>query len=68
MNIKIINNSTNELPIYETNASAGLDLRASLTSSITLKSFERVLVKTGLFIEIPVGYEGQVRSRSGLAL
>jgi dUTP pyrophosphatase len=68
MNIKIINNSTNELPIYETKASAGLDLRASLTSSITLKSFERVLVKTGLFIEIPVGYEGQVRSRSGLAL
>ena len=67
MQIKIINKSTHELPNYETIASAGMDLRANITESITLKSLERALVKTGLFIEVPIGFEAQVRPRSGLA-
>lgn len=67
MQIKIINKSTHELPNYETIASAGMDLRANITESITLKSLERALVKTGLFIELPIGYEAQIRPRSGLA-
>lgn len=67
MQIKIINKSQHPLPNYETNASAGMDLRANLTESITLKPLERTLVKTGLFIELPIGYEAQVRPRSGLA-
>jgi dUTP pyrophosphatase len=67
MQIKVINNSQHLLPTYETIASAGLDIRANLTDSITLKPLERALVKTGLFLEIPVGYEAQVRPRSGLA-
>ena len=67
MNIKIINHSQHELPNYETSASAGMDLRANLTESITLKPLERAIVKTGLFIELPMGYEAQVRPRSGLA-
>ncbi len=65
--IKIINESVHELPHYETEASAGMDLRANLESPITLKPLERVIVKTGLFIELPIGYEAQVRPRSGLA-
>lgn len=68
MKINIINKSSHQLPKYETTASAGMDLRANLTESIVLKPFERILVKTGLFIELPVGYEAQVRPRSGLAL
>jgi len=68
MKINIINKSSHPLPKYETAASAGMDLRANLTESIVLKPFERILVKTGLFIELPVGYEAQVRPRSGLAL
>ena len=68
MIIKIINKSQHELPNYETIASAGMDLRANLNESISLKPLERVLVKTGLFIELPIGYEAQVRPRSGLAL
>ena len=68
MQIKVINNSQHLLPTYETSASAGLDIRANLTDSITLKPLERALVKTGIFLEIPVGYEAQVRPRSGLAL
>lgn len=68
MKVNIINRSTNELPAYETMASAGLDLRAFLPGKIVMQPFERVLVKTGLFLEIPVGYEAQVRPRSGLAL
>lgn len=68
MKINIINKSSHPLPKYETTSSAGMDLRANLTESIVLKPFERVLVKTGLFIELPVGYEAQVRPRSGLAL
>lgn len=67
MNIKIINKSKHELPQYATEASAGLDLRANIDSPLTLNSLERVLVKTGLFIELPIGYEAQVRPRSGLA-
>jgi len=68
MNVKIINQSGFPLPTYETLASAGMDVRAKLDESLTLKPFERALVKTGLFLEIPVGYECQVRPRSGLAL
>ena len=67
MQIKIINKSTHELPNYETLASAGMDLRANITESITLNPLERTIVKTGLFIELPIGYEAQVRPRSGLA-
>ncbi|MEW7279351.1 dUTP diphosphatase [Aquimarina sp. 2201CG1-2-11] len=67
MDIKIINRSSHELPNYETVASAGMDLRANIESPITLKPLERAIVKTGLFIELPVGYEAQVRPRSGLA-
>lgn len=67
MNIKIINKSNHALPHYETIASAGMDLRANITEPITLKPLERTVVKTGLFIELPVGIEAQVRPRSGLA-
>src|SRR5690554_448091 len=67
MNIKIINKSSHALPHYETIASAGMDLRANITEPITLKPLERTVVKTGLFIELPVGIEAQVRPRSGLA-
>lgn len=67
MTIKIINKSQHPLPNYETNASAGMDLRADITESIVLNPLERALVKTGLFIELPIGYEAQVRPRSGLA-
>lgn len=67
MQIKIINRSKHALPTYATLAAAGMDLRANLDSPITLRSLERVLVPTGLFMELPVGYEAQVRPRSGLA-
>jgi len=67
MQIKIINKSSHELPNYETIASAGMDLRANITESIVLKPLGRVIVKTGLFMELPIGYEAQVRPRSGLA-
>ena len=67
MEIKIINKSTHALPHYETIASAGMDLRANITDSITLQPLARTIVKTGLFIELPIGYEAQVRPRSGLA-
>jgi len=67
MTIKIINRSQHTLPSYETIASAGMDLRANLTETITLNPLERAIVKTGLFIELPIGYEAQVRPRSGLA-
>jgi dUTP pyrophosphatase len=68
MTIKIINKSQHPLPNYETIASAGMDLRADLTTPITLAPLRRVIVKTGLFIELPIGYEAQVRPRSGLAI
>lgn len=67
MKIKIINKSRHDLPHYETIASAGMDLRASLTESRILKPLERTIVGTGLFIELPIGTEAQVRPRSGLA-
>ena len=67
MKIKIINKSGHKLPHYETLASAGMDLRADLETPITLKPLERAIVPTGLFMELPVGYEAQVRPRSGLA-
>lgn len=67
MKIKIINKSRHDLPHYETIASAGMDLRASLTDSRILKPLERTIVGTGLFIELPIGFEAQVRPRSGLA-
>lgn len=67
MTIKIINKSAHALPHYETEASAGMDLRANISESITLQPLERTIVKTGLFIELPIGYEAQVRPRSGLA-
>ena len=68
MNVRIINKSNHDLPAYETSASAGLDIRANISEAIALKPLERTLVKTGLFMEIPEGYECQVRPRSGLAL
>ncbi len=67
MTIKIINKSQHALPNYETIASAGMDLRANLNELISLQPLERAIVKTGLFIELPIGYEAQVRPRSGLA-
>lgn len=67
MTIKIINNSKHPLPQYATGASAGMDLRAEITEPVTLAPLERAIIKTGLFIELPVGYEAQVRPRSGLA-
>ena len=68
MIVKIINNSKNELPKYETLFSAGMDLRANLEKSIVIKPFQRLVVKTGLFISLKQGYEAQIRPRSGLAL
>ncbi len=65
--IKIINKSENDLPHYATEGSAGMDIRANLENTITLKPLERILVPTGIFMEIPIGYEVQVRPRSGLA-
>lgn len=67
MTVKIINKSAHALPNYETIASAGMDLRANLDAPIQLAPLERAIVKTGLFIELPLGYEAQVRPRSGLA-
>jgi dUTP pyrophosphatase len=67
MKIRVVNKSKHDLPKYETEASAGMDLRAELNESIILKPLQRTLVPTGLFIELPVGYEAQVRPRSGLA-
>lgn len=68
MKIRIVNTSDNKLPAYETLQSAGMDIRACLTAPLTIRPYERVLVKTGLYIEIPAGYEAQIRPRSGLAL
>ena len=68
MIVKIINKSKNELPKYETLLSAGMDLRANLEESILIKPFQRLVVKTGLFISLQDGYEAQIRPRSGLAL
>lgn len=67
LNVRVINKSKHALPEYATSAAAGLDLRANIETSITLKPLERSLVKTGIFMELPVGFEAQVRPRSGLA-
>ena len=67
MKIKVINKSAHALPHYETIASAGMDLRANITSPITLKPLERAVVPTGIYMELPIGTEAQVRPRSGLA-
>lgn len=68
MKVKVINKSKHKLPAYETEASAGVDVRANLESPFSLQPLERTLIKTGLFLEIPKGYEAQVRPRSGLSL
>jgi dUTP pyrophosphatase len=67
MNVQIINNSKHATPNYETEGAAGMDLRANIETSITLKPLERAIVKTGLYIALPIGFEAQVRPRSGLA-
>lgn len=67
MQVKIVNKSSNDLPEYQTSASAGMDLRANLDNSISLKPLGRALIPTGLFIELPQGFEAQIRPRSGLA-
>jgi dUTP pyrophosphatase len=68
MIISIVNRSKHELPQYATPLSAGVDLRANIDAPVVLKSLERKLIPTGLFIELPAGYEAQIRPRSGLAL
>ena len=67
LEVRIINRSGHNLPEYKTIASAGMDLRANISSPVTLQPLERSLIKTGLFIELPIGFEAQVRPRSGLA-
>ena len=67
MNIQVINKSKHALPHYETAASAGMDLKANIDTAVVLKPLERAIIKTGLFIALPVGFEAQVRPRSGLA-
>ena len=67
MKVKVINKSKHSLPNYETIASAGMDLRANIEEAIVLKPLERAIIKTGLFMELPIGFEAQVRPRSGLA-
>ena len=67
MNVKVINKSKHDLPHYSTPTSAGMDLRANIDEAIRLKPLERTIVKTGIFMELPIGYEAQVRPRSGLA-
>lgn len=66
--VKVVNKSANDLPTYSTKDSAGMDLRASLSEPIELQPMQRVLVPTGVYIELPTGYECQIRPRSGLAL
>src|SRR6056297_3537460 len=68
MKVKIINKSANPLPEYSTQWSSGLDLRANIEATVTLKPLERTLIPTGLYIELPEGFEAQIRPRSGLTL
>jgi dUTP pyrophosphatase len=68
VSVNIVNTSTNPLPEYATAGASGMDIRADLTASVTLLPMERYLIPTGLFIELPAGYEAQIRPRSGLAL
>lgn len=67
MKVKIVNKSVFPVPTYATGLSAGMDLKANITESVTIDSLERAMIPTGLFIELPQGYEAQVRPRSGLA-
>ncbi len=67
MEIKVVNHSKNQLPQYETEGSAGMDLRADIQEEITLQPLERKIIPTGLYIELPIGYEAQIRPRSGLS-
>ncbi len=68
MKIRIVNNSKHKFPKYAIDASAGMNIKANIDNDIVLKPLQRMLVRTGLFIEIPVGYEAQIRPRSGLAI
>ncbi|MBQ0075901.1 MAG: dUTP diphosphatase [Bacteroidales bacterium] len=68
MQVRIINHSTNPLPQYESAMAAGMDIRCNITAPVTLQPLERKLIPTGLFIELPQGYEAQIRPRSGMAL
>src|SRR5512133_1781937 len=68
MDIKVVNKSGNQLPVYSTDHSAGMDLRAFLEGPVTILPLKRALIKTGLYIQLPEGFEAQVRPRSGLAL
>jgi len=68
LTVKIINQSTNELPHYATTGSSGMDVRAFLDAPVELEPLQRILIPTGLFIELPYGYEAQIRPRSGLAI
>jgi dUTP diphosphatase len=68
VDIKIVNKSSNELPQYATTGSSGMDLRADLSEPVVLNSLERALIPTGLYLELPHGYEAQIRPRSGLAI
>jgi len=68
INVRIINKSPNDLPAYATEGSAGMDIRADLSGPLVLKPLERLLVPTGLFMELPLGYEAQIRPRSGMAV
>src|SRR5689334_2361531 len=68
IHVKVINKSVNPLPDYATADSSGMDIRADISEPVTVKSLERVLIPTGLFIELPRGYEAQIRPRSGLAV
>ncbi|HOO19202.1 MAG TPA: dUTP diphosphatase [Paludibacteraceae bacterium] len=68
MKVKIVNRSRHSLPAYKTILSAGMDLQANLDEPVTLKPFERKLIPTGLYVELPAGYEAQIRPRSGLAI
>ena len=67
MKVRIINRSTHDLPSYATEGSAGMDLRAFISESIEMAPFQRVLISTGIFIELPIGFEAQIRTRSGMA-
>lgn len=68
LNVKIVNKSKHQLPSYSTLLSAGMDIRANIDTPVTLKTLERTIIKTGLFIELPQGYEAQIRPRSGMAI
>ena len=68
MKVRIVNKSKNSLPLYSTSMSAGMDLRADLSESLVIRPLERMLIPTGLFIQLPDGYEAQIRPRSGLAI